>query len=267
VGVAALAQAVIPQIGWAEGLVLGAIVAPTDPVAAIATFDRIGVAARVRLLVEGESMLNDATALVAYRVALIAVVTGAFSAGDAALDLVLAVAGGIVVAVLVVTLLSTIGYVLAYWGYRLTRHAGGTLHVARGLLTTRATSIEERRLRGAEIVDRIAAYAEEIGLIDEVVEDLDAEREHAQVDHVARSAHRAELDQLQPVVRLAQTRAHAQMHGVRRLGDHGTRLLSHPAEGTPKCRSTSGVTSVSDHCSRSGTSSPHMRRTPSESSR
>jgi monovalent cation/hydrogen antiporter len=95
VGVAAVAQAVIPEIGWAEGLVLGAIVAPTDPVAAIATFDRIGVAARVRLLVEGESMLNDATALVAYRVALAAVVTGAFSAGDAAVELVLAVAGGI----------------------------------------------------------------------------------------------------------------------------------------------------------------------------
>lgn len=97
VAVAAVAQAVIPEIGWAEGLVLGAIVAPTDPVAAIATFDRIGVAARVRLLVEGESMLNDATALVAYRVALAAVVTGTFSAGEAAVDLVLAVAGGIAI--------------------------------------------------------------------------------------------------------------------------------------------------------------------------
>lgn len=97
VAVAAVAQAVIPEIGWAEGLVLGAIVAPTDPVAAIATFDRIGVAARVRLLVEGESMLNDATALVAYRVALAAVVTGSFSAGEAAVDLVLAVAGGIAI--------------------------------------------------------------------------------------------------------------------------------------------------------------------------
>jgi Na+/H+ antiporter len=95
--VAAVAQAAIPGIGWAEALVLGAIVAPTDPVAAIATFDRIGVSGRVRLLVEGESMLNDASALVAYRVALAAVVTGSFSAGEAALDLLLAVAGGIAI--------------------------------------------------------------------------------------------------------------------------------------------------------------------------
>jgi len=50
-----------------------------------------------------------------------------------------------------VTGLAIGGYVLSYWGYRLTRHAHGTLHVTRGLLTTRATSIEERRLRGVEI--------------------------------------------------------------------------------------------------------------------
>lgn len=95
VAVAFVAQAVVPGLGWTEALVLGAIVAPTDPVAAIATFDRVGVSDRVALLVEGESMLNDATALVAYRVALAAVLTGAFSAGEAALELLVAVAGGI----------------------------------------------------------------------------------------------------------------------------------------------------------------------------
>ena len=51
----------------------------------------------------------------------------------------------------VVTLLAIGGYVLSFWGYRLTRHHAGTLHVSRGLLTTRATSIEERRLRGVEV--------------------------------------------------------------------------------------------------------------------
>jgi putative membrane protein len=51
----------------------------------------------------------------------------------------------------VVTALSIGGYLLSYWGFRLTRHAQGTLHVTRGLLTTRATSIEERRLRGVEL--------------------------------------------------------------------------------------------------------------------
>ncbi len=59
------------------------------------------------------------------------------------------VQGGIAVFV-VVSLLSVAGYVLSFWGYRLTRHAGGTLGVRRGLLTTRSTSIEERRLRGLE---------------------------------------------------------------------------------------------------------------------
>ena len=54
-------------------------------------------------------------------------------------------------AALLVALASTIGYVMAFWGYRLTRHPGGTLHVTRGLVTTRATSIEERRLRGVEL--------------------------------------------------------------------------------------------------------------------
>jgi putative membrane protein len=50
-----------------------------------------------------------------------------------------------------VVVASTVGYVLAFWRFRLTRHSGGTLHVSRGLLTSRATSIERRRLRGAEL--------------------------------------------------------------------------------------------------------------------
>jgi CPA1 family monovalent cation:H+ antiporter len=95
IAVAAVAQAVIPGISWPEGLLLGAIVAPTDPVAAIATFERVGITERVRLLIEGESMINDATGLVAYRVMLAAVVSGTFSAGEAVVDLIVAVAGGI----------------------------------------------------------------------------------------------------------------------------------------------------------------------------
>lgn len=52
-----------------------------------------------------------------------------------------------------VTVLSIGGYALSYWGFRLTRHPLGSLHVTRGLLTTRATSIEERRLRGVELAE------------------------------------------------------------------------------------------------------------------
>ena len=52
---------------------------------------------------------------------------------------------------LVVTVLSVIGYLLQFWGFRLTRHSGGTLHVTRGLLTSRESSIEEKRIRGLEV--------------------------------------------------------------------------------------------------------------------
>src|SRR5450759_4066408 len=55
---------------------------------------------------------------------------------------------GLVALVAFVTVLSIGGYVLSYWGFRLSRHGQGSLHITRGLLTTRAISIEERRLRG-----------------------------------------------------------------------------------------------------------------------
>jgi putative membrane protein len=61
---------------------------------------------------------------------------------------VVVVAAGVVAFVVIA---STVGYVLAFWRFRVTRHNGGTLHVTRGLITTRATSIEQRRLRGAEV--------------------------------------------------------------------------------------------------------------------
>jgi len=85
------------DLPWAAAFVLGAIVAPTDPVSAAATFSRLGVPDRVAVLVEGEAMINDASALVAYRVAVAAVLTGAFSFGEAGLDFVVSALGGVAV--------------------------------------------------------------------------------------------------------------------------------------------------------------------------
>jgi putative membrane protein len=65
----------------------------------------------------------------------------------------------VVAAMVVVAATSTIGYVLAFWGFRLTRHSGGTLHVTRGLVTIRATTIEERRLRGIEVSEPLLLRA------------------------------------------------------------------------------------------------------------
>src|SRR5919202_687257 len=82
---------------WAVAFVFGAILAPTDPVAAEAIFRRLGVPGRVSTIVEGESLVNDGTGLVAYRIAVAAVVTGAFSIWEAGLNFLLVSGGGLVV--------------------------------------------------------------------------------------------------------------------------------------------------------------------------
>jgi Na+/H+ antiporter len=84
-------------LAWAPAFVLGAVVAPTDPIAATSIARRLGVPRRVVTIVEGESLVNDATALVLYRTAVVAAVAGTFSFSDAALRLVGSVAGGIAV--------------------------------------------------------------------------------------------------------------------------------------------------------------------------
>jgi CPA1 family monovalent cation:H+ antiporter len=81
--VAVVAHAIVPGMSWEAAFVLGAIVSPTDPVAASAIFQRLNAPRRVVTVVEGESMINDATALVAYKVAVVAVVSGSFSLLDA----------------------------------------------------------------------------------------------------------------------------------------------------------------------------------------
>jgi CPA1 family monovalent cation:H+ antiporter len=92
--VAVVAHAIVPGMSWAAAFVLGAIVSPTDPVAATAIFQRLSAPHRVVTLVEGESLINDATALVAYRVAVVAVVSGSFSLLDASGRFVLNVVAG-----------------------------------------------------------------------------------------------------------------------------------------------------------------------------
>jgi Na+/H+ antiporter len=92
--VAVLAHALI-GLPWAAAFVLGAILAPTDPVAAEAIFARLGVPERVGTVVGGESLVNDGTGLVAYRLAVAAVVTGAFSVWEAGLSFLLVGGGGL----------------------------------------------------------------------------------------------------------------------------------------------------------------------------
>ena len=85
----------MPGLGWGGAFALGAIVAPTDALAATSVFRRLGAPRVVVTLIEGESLFNDATALVAYRAAVLAVVTGGFVLSDALAGFAVAVVGGI----------------------------------------------------------------------------------------------------------------------------------------------------------------------------
>ena len=95
--VAAVAHALIPDLPWEAAFVLGAIVSPTDPLAPAVIMRRLDVPRRLVSGVEGEGLFNDATALVAYRVAVGAVVAGSFSLTDATVEFVLGAIGGVAI--------------------------------------------------------------------------------------------------------------------------------------------------------------------------
>ena len=97
IGVAVIAHAFIEGLSWPSAFVLGAIVSPTDPLAATSIARRFGVPRKLVTIVEGESLVNDGTGLVAYRVAVAAVVAGSFSAFYTAGLFVVSVGGGIAV--------------------------------------------------------------------------------------------------------------------------------------------------------------------------
>jgi CPA1 family monovalent cation:H+ antiporter len=99
--VAVVAQTVIPSLGWAAAFTLGAIVAPTDALAATSVFRRLGAPRIVVTLIEGEALFNDATALVAYRAAVLAAVSGSFVLAEGLGTFVVAAAGGIAIGVVV----------------------------------------------------------------------------------------------------------------------------------------------------------------------
>ena len=87
----------VPGVGFAQGLVLGAVVAPTDPVAASGVFGRLGAPREVVDIVEGESLVNDATALVLYAIAVQAVISGPPTVLGAVTGLAVAVLGGVAI--------------------------------------------------------------------------------------------------------------------------------------------------------------------------
>ena len=95
--VAWVAHMFIPGLGWPEAFVLGAIISPPDAVAAAAATKGLGVPKRVIVILEGESLVNDATGLIVYKYAVVAVVTGVFSIWNASFQFVYVAVGGIVI--------------------------------------------------------------------------------------------------------------------------------------------------------------------------
>jgi monovalent cation/hydrogen antiporter len=85
------------ELPWAAAFALGAIVSPTDAIAATAVAQRLGVPRRIVTILEGESLVNDATGIVAYRIAVVAVVAGTFSLWEAGVQFIVGAVGGIAV--------------------------------------------------------------------------------------------------------------------------------------------------------------------------
>src|SRR4051812_35992787 len=94
----------VPECPWAAAFVLGAIVSPPDAVAATAILSRLNIPRRVVTILEGESLVNDASGLVIYKFAVAAVMTGVFSVVGASVEFVQVAAGGIFIGVLLALL-------------------------------------------------------------------------------------------------------------------------------------------------------------------
>jgi monovalent cation/hydrogen antiporter len=96
------------DLPWAVSIALGAVVAPTDPVAATTILRRLGIPRRIVNVLEGESLVNDASALVIYKVVVVAAIGGSFSIAEAGLRFLLAAGGGLAIGLLVGYLIAAI---------------------------------------------------------------------------------------------------------------------------------------------------------------
>jgi monovalent cation/hydrogen antiporter len=98
-GVAFVARWIVPDMSWPVAIALGAIVAPPDASAATAVLRRLRPPHRLVVILEGESLFNDATALLVYRIAVGAAMTGAFSGWSVLPTLLLTCGGGAILGI------------------------------------------------------------------------------------------------------------------------------------------------------------------------
>ena len=105
--VAVAAHYLIPGFSWPLSFLLGAIISPPDAVAASSIIKGLGLNKKVLTIIEGESLVNDASAIIAYRYAMAAVLSGGFILWKASLQFLLVSAGGILAGLV-------IGYILVF---------------------------------------------------------------------------------------------------------------------------------------------------------
>ncbi len=145
--VAAVAKLILPDLPWAACVALGAIVSPPDAVSARAILQRVKLPRRLGTLLEGESLLNDATGLVLFRLAVAATVTGTFGLGGAVGSFALLVAGGIVVG----------GVIGALWVLLLRRLGDEHLMIAASVLVCWASYIAGEMLHVSGVIATVTA--------------------------------------------------------------------------------------------------------------
>ncbi len=115
--VAVVVHETVPEFTWPLAFTLGAIVSPPDAVASEAIFERLAIPRRLAAVVNGECLMNDATALVLYRFALAAAISGTFSLARASVAFVVVAAGGVVVGVAAAFLLEGFLRYIARYGF------------------------------------------------------------------------------------------------------------------------------------------------------
>ncbi|MES2219052.1 MAG: Na+/H+ antiporter [Pseudomonadota bacterium] len=140
--VAIVIYELIPQLGWPLAFVLGAVISPPDDVAIVSIADKVRMPERVLTILEGEGMLNDATALIIFRIALAAVVTHEFSAVNAVGTFIVDVIGETIYGL-------ALGYGI---GLLRTRIDNSVLHIIASVLTPFIAYIPPEQLGGSGIL-------------------------------------------------------------------------------------------------------------------
>ena len=147
VAAAATVHALVPGIPWAAALALGAIVAPPDAIAATAVTRRLSVSRQIVTILEGESLLNDATALTIYGIALAVAAGAIFSITSAVVTFAIAMVGGCVIGV-------AVGWIVAHIRARL---EDTPVEMTISLLTPFAAYLPAEHLGASGVIATVAA--------------------------------------------------------------------------------------------------------------